>query len=86
MDTATRRCGVEDIWASRHADGGRGDPRAGGRGLRARTNRGWPETPFAEVRGGRFWSSAVYFPTEGCWRVTGRVGATSLTFVVFMPN
>jgi hypothetical protein len=54
--------------------------------LRARTNRGWPQTPFADVRGGRFWSSAVYFPTEGCWRVTGRVGATSLTFVVFMPN
>jgi hypothetical protein len=27
--------------------------------LRARTNPGWPETPFAEVRGGRFWSSAV---------------------------
>jgi hypothetical protein len=54
--------------------------------LRARTNRGWPERPFAEVRGGRSWSSAVYFPTEGCWRVTGRVGATSLTFVVFMLN
>ena len=54
--------------------------------LRARINRGWPETPFAEVRGGRFWSSAVYFPTEGCWQVTGRVGATSLTFVVLMAN
>jgi hypothetical protein len=54
--------------------------------LRARINRGWPETPFAEVRGGRFWSSAVYFPTEGCWQVTGRVGATSLTFVVLMAH
>ena len=53
--------------------------------LRGRINRGWPETPFAEVRGGRFWSSAVYFPTGGCWQVTGRVGATSLTFVVLMP-
>lgn len=54
--------------------------------LRAWTSRGWPQTPFAEVRDGRFWSSAVYFPTEGCWRVTGRVGATSLTFVVLMPG
>ena len=54
--------------------------------LRARTNQGWPETPFADVPGGRFWSSAVYFPTGGCWQVTGRVGATSLTFVVLMPN
>jgi hypothetical protein len=54
--------------------------------LRARVNRGWPQTPFADVPGGRFWSSAVSFPTEGCWQVTGRVGATSLTFVVLMPN
>jgi hypothetical protein len=54
--------------------------------LRARVNSGVPETPFAGVPGGRFWSSGVSFPTEGCWQVTGRVGATSLTFVVFMAN
>ena len=27
------------------------------------------------------WASAVLFPSEGCWRVTGRVGDVSLTFV-----
>jgi hypothetical protein len=54
--------------------------------LRARINPGVPETPFAEVPGGRFWSSGIYFPTAGCWQVTGRVGSTRLTFVVFMAN
>ena len=29
-----------------------------------------------------FQSSAVIFPSPGCWRVTGRVGDGSLTFVV----
>jgi hypothetical protein len=52
--------------------------------LRARWGSGAPETPFAEVAGGRFWSSGIYFPTQGCWQVTGRVGHTSLTFVVLM--
>lgn len=28
-----------------------------------------------------FQASGIDFPTEGCWRVTGRVGTTSLTFV-----
>jgi hypothetical protein len=28
-----------------------------------------------------FQASGVYFPTEGCWEVTGKVGTTSLTFV-----
>jgi hypothetical protein len=54
--------------------------------LRARINSGVPETPFAEIAGGRFWSSGISFPTKGCWQVTGRVGGTSLTFVVFMAN
>lgn len=54
--------------------------------LRARINSGMPENPFADVAGGRFWSSGVSFPTRGCWQVTGRVGATSLTFVVYMAN
>jgi hypothetical protein len=26
------------------------------------------------------------FPTDGCWQITGRVGAASLTFVVLMAN
>jgi hypothetical protein len=54
--------------------------------LRARIGSGVPETPFAAVPGGRFWSSGIYFPTEGCWQVAGRVGRTSLTFVVVMAN
>ena len=54
--------------------------------LRARINSGAPETPFAAVPGGRFWSSGISFPTEGCWQVTGRVGGTSLTFVVLMAK
>jgi hypothetical protein len=28
-----------------------------------------------------FQSTAVIFPTKGCWAVTGRVGNASLTFV-----
>jgi hypothetical protein len=28
------------------------------------------------------WASAVAFPSEGCWRLTGRVGDVSLTYVV----
>jgi hypothetical protein len=54
--------------------------------LRARVNSGEPDTPFATVPGGRFWSSAISFPTEGCWQVTGHVGSTSLTVVVFMAE
>jgi hypothetical protein len=26
----------------------------------------------------------VTFPTEGCWRVTGKVGRVTLTFVTFV--
>lgn len=28
------------------------------------------------------WASAVAFPSGGCWRVTGRAGATTLSYVV----
>jgi hypothetical protein len=28
------------------------------------------------------WASAVEFPTEGCWRITGRVGDIALSYVV----
>jgi hypothetical protein len=31
-----------------------------------------------------FQASGVYFPTEGCWEVTGSVGDAALTFVVFV--
>lgn len=31
-----------------------------------------------------FQSSGITFPTEGCWRVTGRVGEASLTFVTLV--
>jgi hypothetical protein len=31
-----------------------------------------------------FQASGVYFPTEGCWQVEGRVGTTTLTFVTLV--
>ncbi|HEU4919445.1 MAG TPA: hypothetical protein VFT20_06865 [Candidatus Limnocylindrales bacterium] len=31
-----------------------------------------------------FQASGVYFPTEGCWEVTGTVGNSHLTFVTFV--
>ena len=31
-----------------------------------------------------FNASGVTFPTEGCWRVTGKVGPVTLTFVTFV--
>lgn len=30
-----------------------------------------------------FQASGVYFPTEGCWEITGQVRTTALTFVTF---
>ena len=30
----------------------------------------------------RFQASGLYFPTEGCWKVTARAGASELSFVV----
>jgi hypothetical protein len=44
--------------------------------LRAEAGSGWGRTGFQ--------ASGVYFPTEGCWEVTGRVGATTLTFVTLV--
>jgi hypothetical protein len=29
-----------------------------------------------------FWASGMIFPTDGCWKVTGRAGDTALSFVV----
>jgi hypothetical protein len=31
-----------------------------------------------------FQPSSIYFPSEGCWEVTGRVGEASLTFVTLI--
>jgi hypothetical protein len=31
-----------------------------------------------------FQASGVYFPTEGCWEVSGSLGASTLTFVTFV--
>lgn len=31
-----------------------------------------------------FQASGVYFPTEGCWEVTGTVGDSNLTFITFV--
>ena len=31
-----------------------------------------------------FQASGVTFPTEGCWQITGKVGATTLSFVTFV--
>jgi hypothetical protein len=33
-----------------------------------------------------FQPSGVYFPTEGCWEVTGSVGGTTLTFVTLVTK
>lgn len=41
--------------------------------LRAHIPEGYGDTGFQ--------STALIFPTEGCWEVTGKVGETSLTFV-----
>lgn len=42
--------------------------------LRAVVPAGYGETGFQ--------ASGVYFPSEGCWEITGRVGDSELTFVV----
>jgi len=31
-----------------------------------------------------FQASGVYFPTPGCWEITGTIGTASLTFVTFV--
>ncbi len=45
-----------------------------GRALRVSIPSGYGEAGFQ--------SSAVYFPSEGCWELTGQVGDAALTFVV----
>jgi hypothetical protein len=31
-----------------------------------------------------FQASAIFFPTEGCWEITGSVGDAELTFVQYV--
>jgi hypothetical protein len=31
-----------------------------------------------------FQASSVFFPAQGCWEITGKVGDTILTFVTFV--
>ncbi len=42
--------------------------------LRARIPEGYGDAGFQ--------STAIIFPTEGCWEITGKVGEASLTFVI----
>jgi hypothetical protein len=49
--------------------------------VRAQINSGWPETGFS---GDAFWASGIIFASEGCWRITGSVGGTRLTFVTLV--
>ena len=37
---------------------------------------------FVQSNPNRFWAVGVRFPTAGCWKVTGTVGAESLSLVV----
>jgi hypothetical protein len=32
------------------------------------------------------WASAVAFPTGGCWRITGRAGPTTLSYIVWVAT
>lgn len=46
--------------------------------------------PGAVIPGGYgdtgFQPGGLIFPTEGCWEVTGRVGNSTLTFVVYVAK
>jgi hypothetical protein len=44
------------------------------RPLRATVRRGYTSAP-------RFWASRIIFPTEGCWKITGRTANARLSFV-----
>jgi hypothetical protein len=49
---------------------------APGRMVVRRVSWGWSST------GRGSWASAVSFPEAGCWRITGRAGPTTLSYVV----
>jgi hypothetical protein len=46
--------------------------------LQAEIPQGYGETGFQ--------ASALVFPTEGCWEVTGRAGEAALTFVTWVTR
>jgi hypothetical protein len=43
-----------------------------------------PLTAYTQKGYRRFQPSAISFPTEGCWEVTGKVGSAKLTFVTLI--
>jgi hypothetical protein len=47
----------------------------------ARSVRAWIPDGYGDIG---FQSTAIYFSTEGCWEVTGKVGDASLTFVTLV--
>ena len=57
----------------------RGELKITGRRLDAKSS---PLRGFSSGVGIGTWGSGIYFPTEGCWEVTGAVGDKKLTFVV----
>ena len=63
--------------------GARGELTLSGRRLDSEAPRVRAEIPDAYGRSG-FQPSAIFFPTEGCWEITGRVGDASLTFVTII--
>ena len=42
----------------------------------------WGYSYTASGKGRGSWASAVAFPKAGCWRITGRAGPTTLSYVV----
>lgn len=53
------------------------------RPAKTRAKSGWPESGFT---GDAFWSSAIIFPTEGCWEITGETQNVKLTFVTLVTK
>jgi hypothetical protein len=63
--------------------GVRGELKVGGRRIGGKAPQLTAEVnPFYGSSG--FQPTAIFFPTEGCWEVTGRVGDAQLTFVTLV--
>ena len=60
-----------------------GDVRIQGRRLDGKAAPVTGDTPTGYGETG-FLPSSIFFPTEGCWEVTGRVGDAELTFVTIV--
>lgn len=63
--------------------GVKGELRISGRRLDAKAPPVRADISDAYGRSG-FQPSAIFFPTDGCWEVTGRVGEANLTFVTIV--